>query len=817
MKSEKYQTESLKKSSNKPLQFASLALAIASANCIPGAVAQEQGQGFGFLEEIVVTARRREESLQDIPVAVTAMDSEALRSQGVGELSDLGTQVPSLRISNAGASTNDPIISLRGQRPTTAGLNQEAAVPMYFGDVVMTPSQGSNLAMYDLQSVQVLKGPQGTLFGRNSTGGAILVQPKTPGVDMGGYLEATVGDYNKRGVEGAVDLPVSDVLQFRLAGRMIDRDGYQENVADNALHGDDYWDEHSRSLRLSTNLEISENLSNLLVLSYDRNEMMARIPSPIVYNNETGLGGLIGSIYGAGDIQDAVAAANARDEFDIATDMRAKEMVENQFAANTTEFHINDNLTVKNIFGYRKMKLVTSADIDGTAFPLFGARTSPTDSVTYDPSTTKRTSEQFSNEFQLLGSYDQVDWIVGGYWYEMSATAEDYSQVFGVNPANPTIWMPQRTPNGDVKNEALGLFAEGTYTFNETWSTTVGIRQSWDERSVTARNYTSSVGGAPTGANNLPVCAMTDVDGNQLPANACEREESADFDSPTWRASLNYTPRDGLLMYGSVSTGYRAGGIDLRGTDNVSLTPFDEETVITYEFGHKADWELGSGSLRTNLAVYLQEYTDIQKTESALKGGTFGTQTANAAEAEIKGLELEATYFPTANLSFNLSYSYVDAEYKEWDKAVQTSTGLATVDYSDAKFTYIPENSLTASAKYTLPLDVSLGEVTIMTSVYWQDEMDTVADAFNYASKGWSAGTYQKAMGASTADDYAVWNLRLDWFNVMGSNFDAAAYVNNATDEAYVVGGLNVLDSLGWASATYGAPRTIGASLRYQF
>ncbi len=819
-----YQSE---RPSHKPMQLASLALAVASVNYLPNAVAQDNDLGFGLLEEIVVTARRREESLQDIPVAVTAMDSEALRSQNIGELSDLGNHVPSLRISNAGASTNDPIISLRGQRPNTAELNQDPAVPMYFADVVMSPSQGTNLAMYDLQSVQVLKGPQGTLFGRNSTGGAVLVQPKAPGVVMGGYIEAELGDYDLQHIEGAVDLPVNDVLQFRLAGRKLERDGYQKNVADNALHGEDYWNEDSEGLRLSTNLELSDRLSNLLVLAYDKNEMLSRVPVPSAFNAEAGLGAAVNTFFNyAGQLDQAIDRANARDKFKVETDVLSHESVENHFAANTTTFDLNENLTLKNIFGYRKLKFESAIDADGTAMPIFGAATSHTESVTYNPGTLTKESEQYSNELQLLGSYDRIDWIVGAYWYEMEATSRDeLSQILGLNPeapaALPAVWIPQQSPNGDVNNKALGLFAEGTYTFNGTWSATLGLRQSWDERSVTARNFTT--GSADMFPSFLlPVCGVTDADGNPLPADACKRTVTEDYASPTWRASVNYTPRDGMLMYGSVATGYRSGGIDLRGTDNASLTPYDEETVITYEFGHKADWELPFGSLRTNLAVYLQQYSDIQKTEQAIVDGSFGTQTANAAEAEIKGFEFDVTFAPSADLLINLAYSYVDAGYEKWDKTVtaQDAFGddyLLTYDNTDAEFTYIPKQSLTGSMVYTLPVDASLGEISVMTSVYWQDDMVSHAESHLFDQLGWSEEALKSAMSTVDVDSYALWNLRLDWRNVMGSNFDLAAYVNNATDEEYIVGGLNVIDKLGFAADAYGAPRTYGASLRYQF
>ncbi|GAB3102413.1 TonB-dependent receptor [Aestuariicella hydrocarbonica] len=840
------------RTSNTHLQLASLALAIASANCIPNAVAQERGQGFGLLEEIVVTARRREESAQDIPVAVTAMSEDFLRSQNITELSDLGTHVPSFRVSNAGTTTNTPVLSIRGQRPTDVSMTLDQAVPIYFAEVVMTPAEGSNLSMYDLENVQVLKGPQGTLFGRNSTGGALLLSPKKPGTELGGYVETKLGDYNLRSLEGAVDLPVNEVVQLRLAGRTLERDGYQENVADNALHGEKFWDEDSKGLRLSMNLELSEDLSNLLMVSYDKNDMLGRVPVPTAFNYSTSVGGMLNSIHNGGlgenfgflgisadkSVDEALARQQSRSVHEIETDFMSRDKVENQMVANTTMYNLTDNLSLKNVFGYRKVEMSSATDIDGTALPMFG--TLSTGAVTLDPVGPKTTAEQFSNEIQLLGHSfdDRLEWIVGGYWYDMQGTTEDgVTQILGANPDwqeggyglagfDPRLAvldlvaehsLTQISPAGDVHNEAYGFFGEGTFTFNELWALTVGLRQSWDKRAVTVQNY-SGFGDLDGG---MLVCSVTDVDGN--PAENCERDESETYSSPTWRASLSYTPRAELMMYGSVSTGYRAGGFNLRGTDNATLQPFDEETVLTYEIGQKSDWEIqGVGSVRVNVAAYLQKYNDIQKTQGVVTDSGFGTATINAAKAEIKGFEADITFAPTQNLLMTLGYSFVDAGYDEWDTLVQDSSGTPVLlDASNGDFTYVPENSVTASIRYTLPLSSKWGEVTAMASVYWQDEMKTYAngDLFDEMAvlEGWSSEDLASAQSTLDADAYEVWNVRVDWHNVMGSNFDFAAFVNNASDEEYQVGGLNVISSLGLFAPTYGAPRTVGASLRYQF
>ena len=823
------------------LQWTALALAVASAGMVPNVSAQYSGRNMVELEEVLVTARRREESLQDVPIAITAMSADFLRQQNITELADLATHVPAMGVSTGGTSTNVPIVVLRGQRPSEVTMTVDPAVPLYFAEVVLTPTQGTNLAMYDLSNVQVLKGPQGTLFGRNSTGGAMLLTPQRPGEELGGYAEAKIGDYNLYHFEGAVDLPASDTLKFRLAGRSVDRDGYQSNVADNALRGDDkFWDENSYGLRLTARFTPNDRLSNLTTIAYDENEMLARVSAPQAFNSSAGLGqlfdvvhngrlnGLFGTPVGK-NVDAALERQRGRDWTEIETDVDATEEIENWFAANTTEFELTDDLRIKNVFGYRDLDYVFSSDVDGTALPMIGARTSITEPVTLNPPLGNIEAEQFSDELQLLGSAfdDKLEWIVGAYWMSMEGSQTFPQQNLGANPAWPTgpspipqlalPWLAaqsgwyQDSPAGDVENEAYALFGEGTYTLNEQWSLTLGARQSWDQRTLKATNFALDTTTLRYG------CAMRDENGVLLPDNACEREVDEDFDRATWRTALNYSPTEDMLIYGSIATGYRTGGFNGRGTNNFTLQPFEEETVINYELGHKTDWQLGEiASMRTNLAIYLQQYDDIQKTVSGNNPdtGAFETFTTNAAEAEIQGVDFDVLIAPTESLQISVAYAYVDAEYKEWDREIAPGV---IIDYTESPFVYIAEHSLTTSLQYTLPLDASVGEVSLMGSVYWQDDTEASADSWRWDTLGWSQANLDEALASTVIDDYAIWNFRVDWLGVMGSSFDLATFVNNAADEEYVTGGLNVPDSLGWAAANYGPPRTYGASVRYSF
>ena len=772
-----------------------LAAAVSAIYTPPVVAAANKGPA---LEEIVVTVRRRVEMEENVPIAIKAMTGDFLRTQNIGKIEDLGTKVPSLRISGAGGSLNEPIISLRGQRPAESVFAQDPAVPMYFNEVVISPAQGSNLGLYDLQSLQVLKGPQGTLFGRNSTGGAVLMTPKRPGTELGGYAEVKLGDYKLRGFEGAIDLPVNESLQLRISGRKLDRDGYQKNVADNSLHGDTYGDEHSKNLRISINYS-QGSLSNLVVLAQDENDIAAAVPITTAANGSVGLGAYAAVVPGWSAWLDGVQRnIDRHDPWKVETDLKSEEYVKNVFASNTTEFELTDDLTLKNVFGYRKVNFETATDIDGTVFPGWGAWTSGAPGVTSHPRPTLLESEFFSDEFQFLGSaFDgDMDWIAGLYWSNLDAT-QDY--LLQTSPA-PTYDSGITT----AVNKSYGAYGEATYTFTEEWSVTAGIRQSWDDRELTVDKWRDV---------DRTVCNVTGPGGATLPD--CSRTVSEKFNSPTWRVSANYTPAYGQLMYASVSTGYRAGGFNTRGNSDATLKPFNEETVTTYELGHKADWH----SLRTGAAIYWQDYEDIHYTRSFDDGGTIVTRTENAGAARIKGVELDVTAVPLESLLFSLSYSYVDAEFtKRYDLI-----GGVEVDSSGDDFVYIPKQSATGTVTYTLPVDEALGDLSLTASIYWQDDMKThpLINEFPImpAAFGgtWSDADVKAMTDFSEVDSYSVWNLRFDWRGIMGSGFDVAAYVNNVEDKQYVLGGLNVVDSGGYGAYTYGAPRTVGASLRYSF
>ncbi len=807
----------------------------------PFGVIPEASAASGVLEEIVVSVRRREEIATDVPISITALTAADLEKASIDEFSDLGSHVPSLSISSNTSGSNIPLVGLRGQRPSETLLTLDPAVPLYFAEIPVTPVYGANLGLYDMAGVQVLKGPQGTLFGINSTGGAVLFAPQLPSNEVEGYVKGEVGNYNLARIQGAVSLPVSDAVLTRLALQKTDRDGYQSNVADNSLRCKDcMWDEDSLGVRFITSVDVGD-FRNLTTIAYDKNNSIGRQLAPLAFNPSGSLSAIWHRVFNGGagiggpEIDEAIERQSKRSPHDIESDQLPDEKVENQIFINTTEYDFNDDLTLKNVFGYRKVNFYQEGDTDATAMPIFGSIV--VDSPTVPPGYVGRgrsvDTEQFSEELQLIGyAFDsRLEWIAGVFWYRMEGDESNLSVNSGVNPNWPagpapspglqTIYNYARygtygsSAEASVVNESYAIFGEGTFDIDDQWSVTLGLRQTWDTRELTTH-------ARRTNSANLtlpPACIVRDESNNLLPDGACSRTVEETFSSPTGRLSINYSPDSGQLIYGSISSGYRTGGFDMRGNDNVTLEPFDPEKVINYEIGHKGEWSFDSlGSVRTAIALYWQDYSDIQKTQGIELNGAFYTSTFNAAEAVIRGADVEITYAPTTNLVIGLAYSYVDAYYTEWFRDDPT---FGMIDNSSSAFVYVPDHSVTGSVSYTLPLDPSIGEVSLIANAYWQSKVDTHPEKHYFAEiaaiRNWSPQLLDDAYDISIADPYALWNFRVNWSDVMGSKFDVAAYVNNAFDEEYIVGGLNVISSVGYASASYGAPRTFGASLQWSF
>jgi iron complex outermembrane receptor protein len=753
----------------------------------------------GGLEEVVVTARRREESIQSVPVAVSSVGGAELTAEGITDIVALGTKMPGLNITaGAGAGSATPVFSIRGLSQQELTILADPSVTLYMGDLVYARAQGANSAMFDIDRVEVLKGPQGTLFGRNTTGGAIVVRPARPSTSNEGMASVTYGNFATRMFEAMANVTLGDRAQLRIAGVIDQDDGYMEDV----ITGRSVNHTDTEALRISFAAQPTDKLDTLFV--YNQFDEDDGGTGTFIYQvNETrnaagayttALCGAGPSVLGWGNCTDMLAAQEARGPRKVQSGAPVFTKINTWDLTNTTSYAISDTITVKNILGYRSVENHNYEDTDGTPWPVLSI---------------ERIDEftQWSEELQLLGSTEKLDWIVGAYWFNeegenqgLSMTAQrepapGNTDAYGVEPL-PRGFPSWSNTNVEGDNTSEAVFAQGTWRFTDAWSLTAGARYTQDEKTAVIKNHLGDLTG-PT------ACRFTvDTDGNPATPEVnpgianCRLPVSEDFSEPTWNLSLEYKPTDDMLYYLAHRHGYRSGGFGARAGTQAGLErTFEPETVDDIELGAKVDWDIGGRkALRTNLALYYSDYQDIQRLLTDPSTVPVTTVTTNAGKAEIKGAEFELNWYLTDSLEFSGWYAYTDAEFTEF-------TAPDGRDLSIFPFARAPENVYSAALDYTLPIDASKGTMSIGASYWYTDEY-----SFN--------DDFQPTV---MVDSYSLVNLRADWKNIFGSPLDIGAYVRNATDEEYTLEVLNLYTALGFDGRTIGEPRTYGIRASYNF
>jgi iron complex outermembrane receptor protein len=623
------------------------------------------------LDDVVVTARRREERLQEVPVAVTALSEQALEEKGVRDANDLGQVAPGLSIQNTTANRNNITYSIRGQGQAF-GQNSPGVVP-YFAEV---PSFGD--AIFDLQGIQVLKGPQGTLFGRNTTGGAILFTPRTPSEDLSGYVLGRVGNYNRHDVEFGVGGPiVGDKLMFRVAGQVLRRDGYTDNVTT----GDKMDDEHREAWRASLTVRPFEGFENTLLyqdVNVDEagSGLLLSVITPTFSNTP---------IYA--QLQTALAAQKARGPRSIATNYEPDFIkLDSQGWINTTNWIINNHLTLKNIYSQRRFTAGQSYDLDGSPVTVLHV-TNPVGPKT------KTTSEEVQAQFNFW----KVNGVVG-YFTEDAKTP----LIYGFD-TRQFVRIPGLLPNGGViqavniaqsSSASHAFYGQIDLAATDQLTLTAGVRKTKDERSSGPSEtfvLFSPLQPYPTGLDAAAGAKM-----------------SASFDATTWNLAANYQVSRDLNLYATVRKGFKSGGFNGTAIDPADRF-FKPEEVTDYEAGAKGLARLGDWQVRYAVDVFYDDYTNIQRFVN-LATVPASTVTRNAATGSIKGVDLDVTVAPTRWLSASLQYTYLDAGYKSYQDPLLG-------DLSDSRFPNTPKHQLNFTPRVEIPMPKGMGDLSALASV----------------------------------------------------------------------------------------------------
>lgn len=745
---------------------------------------QQQAPAASNVDDVVVTARRREERLQDVPLAVTAVAPELLEQQNITTVSGLRTTAPSLVIvPGAGAGKSTPTFAIRGQSQQELTILADPSVSLYIGDIVAPRSQGANGALFDLASVQVLKGPQGTLFGRNSTGGIVQLTPNLPTQDFGGSIGVTLGNFGTLNTEAVVNMPLSETLAARVAVVNNTDDGYLYDV----LRGTNVNYTDNQALRASLSWTPTDRLSNTLVVdAFHANEggsgSFVRHVNPNSFFNTPAQRAL----RDYPSFESMMADQEARGPRKTASGTPTFSKIDTLTIGNTTVFDLNDSVSIKNIMGYRDVSSHVYEDNDGLPIPLLEIER-------------RFEQDQFSNEFQVFGDTGNLNWIAGAYYFTESGSDQGASVTAVANPGDQkpsSIYAYANWANTWVtaENTSYAIFAQGTWAFDNVpgLSLTAGVRQNWDERNVVVRNVT------PT------TCRFT-IDDDANPSTpevnpgvaGCALPLSVDYSEPTWNLSLDYQFGDGKLVYVAHRHGYRTGGFGARAVTEAGLRrSFKPEIVDDVEVGAKADWRFDNGAfLRTNLAVYYSDYQDIQRLLQDNTVIPVTTVTANAESARIQGAEFEFLFRPVSSFELSGFWSYTDAKFKKFI----TPDGI---DMSKTPYSRAPKNVYSVTARYTANIPQEIGsELSFGASFF---HTDTYVDNDNGSP-------------TNITRAYDLLNLNMDWKHVYGSHASIGLYINNALDEEYDFAMLDVLPQVGFAARTPGEPRTYGVRLKYEF
>lgn len=755
--------------------------------------------------EIVVTARRVAENIQSVPVSITAFSPESLKQRSIKTTEDLQLATPGVFLSGVGGRQNVNY-AIRGQSKAVSGLSSPGVVS-YFADVP-DPVQGSASPQYDVSSIQVLKGPQGTLFGRNTTGGAVLFYPATPEHAFKGYVEATYGTFNNRQFQGMINAPIiQDKVAIRIAGDYQKRDGYTKQLG----AGKDLDNINSRAIRVSLLIEPFEGFKSTTIYDFYRNydngqsTILTKIAPPPGTLDFLGLRTAVTA---------QLAAQQARGPFVINNSVPQYQRVKRSAIINRSELEIGA-MTLVNIFGYRSTSWNYLVDADGMPFVTSdGTGVFPAGlRFEYLLAGASNNTHQISDELQLEGRAfdDKLEWLVGAFYLKSKPSGPSASiaqALLRVGAAVPP------SNYGFLTETSKALFAHIGYNLDsvaEGLKFNAGFRYSWDKFS------------ACTGSGVAGV--LTDVEpgecvaGNPLITKVSTNRTSSS--APTWTVGLDWQVTPDLFTYIAQRRGYRSGGIN-GPTFAGRLVPFQTfgpETVTDVEIGVRSDWHLGGETkLRVNVSAYSGWYNKVQSALTGLRtqptcnpaivnppgispdgdcdvanDPAALTLLANIGKSKVSGIDVDGGLFLSRNFAINYGASYIDT------KTRSISAPAALLPYipgGGIPFRNTPKYTFLAGAAYSNTLPDDLGDILLRADYYHNAKVDYTGD---------------------NIPAYDVVNARAEWNNIMSTGFDLAFFVRNLFDKEYIASTNLSTSSIFILTATYGVPRTYGITGRINF
>ena len=743
------------------------------------------------LEEIIVTAQRREERMQDTPVSITAFSSDHLSELSINDLAGIGNFTPNMNFSNSPAGSgggNNAQIYIRGVGQNDFLITTDPGVAVYLDGVYIARSMGGIMDLLDMERVEVLRGPQGTLFGKNAVGGAISLVTAPPTDELDGNVEITTGSRDRIDARGTINVPlIPGQLLARLSASTRNQDGYGDRLID----GVDLGDTNEDAVRASLLWNASDTLKFSLVGDYSRGreESVSQHLLTVDATNAPLLN-LWNALVGFPSGQPMTPDLVLDDPYDTLQTGRSINEMDVYGISLTADWQVG-GINVKSITAYRDSDVDFSRDGDNSPAP-------------YVETFNNTDQNQFSQELHASGTAfsDRLDWLVGVYYFDENAI--DHTDVIladglydalealpaALIPLGP--WPCPQPPGSplpciggagnpineqfdlrfDVYNEidikSVALFGQGTFHLTDQWSITGGLRQTWE-----SKDYLLVHRRLHAGTFVVPPTNIGD-----------------DWSELTPRAGTEFQWTKDLMTYFVASKGFKSGGFNGRPTTQEAVESYDPEFAWSYEIGVKSEWL--DHRLRLNAAAFYNDYTNIQLSSvQATSTGNLLLVVENAGEAEVKGFEIEMVARPAHWLDLAAGLGYTDAEYSKLNPG-------ATVT-EDTKFIQTPEWNLNLSAQLTWPL-ANWGTVKLRGDYSYRDDMFMDSNNVELLHQ----------------DGYGLVNARLA-FITTDEHWELALSGTNLSDERYLGNGIAALDSFGTAEGYFGRPREWGLSLRYRY
>ncbi len=746
------------------------------------AVQAQENRGF-MIEEIVVTAQKREQNMQDVAVAVSAFTGESLESQGITQSNQVGAQVPNLSISTNGGPDGAPVFYIRGVGLNDFSVANSGPVGVYQDEVYIKNLWAQNFNMFDLAQVEVLRGPQGTLFGRNTTAGAMVFSSQLPTDELNGRFRVDAGSFGSYSTDVAIGGPLTESVSGRLAIQHLSTDGFVENEAT----GNDSSRTEKWSYRGTLRFDISDDVQALVKYQGGKKRGVTQatkgrgaMDPATGFTTPCNLSQIdnfqCGNILGGVNTNDS--GTDADNDFEPKLDTSYDALMAK------IDWDLSDSVTLTSITSFDKTASLIGADSDGSNVDLV--------TLVFDDE-----ARQYSQELRLTGRSDVSNWVTGVYYLNDRTEGRAEGSILGALApfaANPAIVIDALAGNVfdsvttfEQDTVSYAIYGQYEYDLSEDLRFTLGLRYTKEESDMNDYRTAADFPGFPVApATRVPLSDVVLV----------SYDDSLEDDNVSWKIGLDYRVTDESMVYAHVSTAFKAGGFNSAIlSDQFQARPFEPETSTAYEVGIKST--LWNDRLQINAAAFYYDYEDAQVFSNISSSqGAPARLLSNAPESEMKGFEAEVLVLPAEGLTLQFGIGYVDSELVDFrTEEALLGGGTLITDLSGNTTPVTPEWTYNILASYEWSL--GQGTAVVQMDYNWQDKV--------YFSS--------ENIEAVSQDDYGIVNARLSYLSE-DDQWSVSLWGRNLADEEYR-DWVSDLSDFGLYADSWGAPRSAGVEFIY--